>query len=86
MKSIEVYREKVNNRRKGMDSMAAVDTATPELTPSIDKQSKLISVPDSIPPEYIEDYLEREAILVIDGGVDEETAAIQAVREIEARC
>ncbi len=86
MKSIEVYREKVNNRQKGMDSMATVDTATPELAPSIVKQSNPISVLDSIPPEYIEDYLERKAILVIYGGVDEETAAIQAVREIEARC
>lgn len=85
MKSIDVYREKVNNRRKGMDGMATVDNAAPNYKPFATKQTKPVSVPDSIPAEFAEDYLEREAILVIDGGIDEESAAIQAAKEIEAR-
>ena len=77
MKSIDIYREKVNNRRKGSDGSDSSD--------AISNSKHTVKVPEYIPAELIEDYLEREAILVIDGGVDEETAGIQAAQEIEAR-
>lgn len=41
--------------------------------------------PINIKPDYMEDWAEREAILVIDGGVDPDVAGLQAAVEILER-
>ncbi len=86
MKSIEIYREKINNRLQGMDRMDTTDSVLANYGLCVAEQTDPVSVPNCIVPELKQDYLEREAILVIDGGVDEKKAAIQAAKEIEARC
>lgn len=58
--------------------------------------SKLISIPQSdipgsvfrpinIKPEYMDDWAEREAILIIDGGLSPDVASLQAACEIADR-
>jgi hypothetical protein len=39
----------------------------------------------SVHPDYQEDYGERVAILIVDGGLDSKLALFQAVEEIQAR-
>ncbi|WP_146662792.1 hypothetical protein [Anaerohalosphaera lusitana] len=49
------------------------------------EQTLSISIPDSIPADYAEDFLERHAMLAVDGGLDDYDAAVQAEEEVLAR-
>lgn len=42
-------------------------------------------VSEDLPPEWVEDYEERAAILEFDGGLSREEADAQAIREIIER-
>ena len=84
MKSIEAYRYRVKNRQKGMDGMDK--TPTPITNPPVSADiPKSVFRPINIKPEYMEDFDEREAILVIDGGVDPDVASLRAAAEIVER-
>ena len=83
MKSIDVYMYKINNRQTSRDSR---DTS--QFCPSQEVGSLPFFEPPTyfnINPEFIDDWLEREAILVIDGGVDPSTAGLRAKGEIVSR-
>jgi hypothetical protein len=84
MKSIEAYRYRVNNRAKGSDSSDTPVQPKPILIPQNDIPEPVFR-PINIKPEYMDDWAEREAILVIDGGLSPDTASLQAACEIADR-
>lgn len=83
MRSIDIYVYKRNNRGFNGDVGDSGDGCPlPEAGNSLPVD---LSSPFNISPEYIEDYLEREAILVIDGYVEPAVARVRAFVEIVTR-
>ena len=84
MKSIEAYRYRGNNRAKGSDSS---DTPVQPKTNSVPQNDipRPVFKPVNIKPEYMDDWAEREAILVVDGGLSPDVASLQAACEIADR-
>ncbi len=84
MKSIEAYRYRGNNRAKGSDSSDTPVQPKPISIPQSDIPESMFK-PINIKPEYMGDWAEREAILVIDGGLSPDVASLQAACEIADR-
>ncbi len=67
--------------------MDSVDSPVPSKsisTPQSDIPEPMFR-PINIKPEYMDDWAEREAILVIDGGLSPDVASLQAACEIADR-